>query len=63
MRREYPNHPIVGAGVLMLISEATKDSYWYPPAILRHKVKAGNLGRKTGKGWYKCNEDGAKKTG
>ncbi|MFB0506763.1 MAG: 3-hydroxyacyl-CoA dehydrogenase family protein [Thermodesulfobacteriota bacterium] len=45
------------------MSEATKDSYWYPPAILRHKVKAGNLGRRTGQGWYEYNEDGTKKTG
>lgn len=50
-------------GALMSIYEATKDPYWYPPAILRHKVKAGHLGRKTGKGWYEYNEDGTKKTG
>ena len=37
-------------GALMSIYETTKDPYWYPPAILRHNVKAGNLGRKTGTG-------------
>jgi 3-hydroxybutyryl-CoA dehydrogenase len=50
-------------GALMSIYETTKDPYWYPPAILRHKVKAGNLGRKTGKGWYEYNEDGSRKEG
>ena len=49
-------------GALMSIYETTKDSYWYPPAIMRHKVKAGHLGRKTGKGWYEYNEDGTRKT-
>jgi 3-hydroxybutyryl-CoA dehydrogenase len=29
--------------------------------ILRRKVKAGHLGRKTGKGWYEYNEDGTRK--
>ena len=46
---------------LMSIYETTRDPYWYPPAIMRHKVKAGYLGRKTGKGWYEYNEDGTKK--
>jgi len=46
---------------LMSIYETTRDPYWYPPAIMRHKVKAGHLGRKTGKGWYEYNEDGTRK--
>jgi len=46
---------------LMAIYEETKDPAWYPPAILRHKVKAGYLGRKTGRGWYEYNEDGSRK--
>jgi 3-hydroxybutyryl-CoA dehydrogenase len=50
-------------GALMSIYETTKDPYWYPPAILRHKVKAGNLGRKTGTGWYEYNQDGTRKEG
>jgi 3-hydroxybutyryl-CoA dehydrogenase len=50
-------------GALMSIYETTKDPYWYPPAILRHKVKAGNLGRKTGMGWYEYNEDGSRREG
>jgi len=48
-------------GALMFIYETTKDPYWYPPAILRRKVRAGHLGRKTGKGWYEYHPDGTRK--
>jgi len=48
-------------GALMAVYEATKDPYWYPPAIMRRKVQAGHLGRKTGRGWYEYNPDGTKK--
>jgi 3-hydroxybutyryl-CoA dehydrogenase len=50
-------------GALMSIYEATKDPYWYPPAIMRYKVKAGHLGRKTGKGWYDYSEERTKSAG
>jgi len=50
-------------GALMSIYETTRDPYWYPPAIMRNKVNAGHLGRKTGKGWYEYNEDGSRKEG
>ena len=50
-------------GALMACYEETKDPRFYPPQLLRRKVKAGHLGRKTGKGWYEYNEDGTKKTG
>ena len=36
-----------------------QDARFYPPTILRLKVLAGHLGRKTGKGWYEYNEDGS----
>jgi len=29
--------------------------------ILRRKVKSGELGRKTGKGWYEYDKEGRKK--
>ncbi|RJX35722.1 MAG: 3-hydroxyacyl-CoA dehydrogenase family protein [Desulfarculus sp.] len=38
-----------------------KDPRFYPPSILRRKVEAGHLGRKTGKGWYEYNPDGTRK--
>ena len=39
----------------------TGDARWYPPLLLRRKVKAGHLGRKTGRGWYQYDEAGNKK--
>lgn len=52
----------VTCGALTAIYEETKDPRWFPPAILRRKVMAGQLGRKTGKGWYEYNPDGTRKT-
>ena len=48
-------------GALMAMYHETGDSRWYPPLLLRRKVKAGHLGRKTGRGWYPYNPDGSKK--
>ena len=48
-------------GAMKAMYEETGDSRWFPPLLLRRKVKAGHLGRKTGKGWYEYNEDGSKK--
>jgi 3-hydroxybutyryl-CoA dehydrogenase len=48
-------------GAMKAMYEETGDPRWYPPLLLRRKVKAGHLGRKAGKGWYKYNEDGSKK--
>ena len=50
-------------GALIACYEETKDPRFYPPQLLRRKVKAGHLGRKTGQGWYEYNADGTKKTG
>ena len=41
--------------------EEEKDPRFYPPSILRGKVLAGHLGRKSGKGWYEYNPDGTRK--
>jgi len=46
---------------LMAIYEESKDIRYYPPQLLRRKVKAGHLGRKTGRGWYEYSEDGSRK--
>lgn len=48
-------------GALMAMYQETGDPRWYPPTILKRKVKAGQLGRKTGAGWYEYNEDGSRK--
>ncbi|MDI7260291.1 MAG: 3-hydroxyacyl-CoA dehydrogenase family protein [Thermodesulfobacteriota bacterium] len=47
---------------LMAIYEESKDIRYYPPQLLRRKVKAGHLGRKTGRGWYEYKkEEGRRK--
>ena len=43
----------VSCNGLKAIYEETKDLRFYPPQLLRRKVRAGQLGRKTGQGWYK----------
>ncbi|MEJ2588138.1 MAG: 3-hydroxyacyl-CoA dehydrogenase family protein [Deltaproteobacteria bacterium] len=45
-------------GAMMAIYQETGDPNWYPPLLLRRKVKAGHLGRKTGKGWYEYGPKG-----
>ncbi len=49
-------------GALMSMYKETGDPRWFPPMILRRKVKSGELGRKTGKGWYEYDKEGRKKT-
>ena len=51
----------VSYGALTAIYEESKDMRFYPPQLLRRKVKAGELGRKTGRGWYEYNKDGSRK--
>ena len=45
-------------GALMAVFKETGNPRWYPPLLLRRKVKAGHLGRKTGRGWYRYDKDG-----
>jgi 3-hydroxybutyryl-CoA dehydrogenase len=56
---------LVGLDVQLMaytnVYEDEKDSRFYPPPILKRKVLAGHLGRKTGKGWYEYNPDGTRK--
>jgi 3-hydroxybutyryl-CoA dehydrogenase len=57
---------LVGLDVQLMaynnVYDEEKDFRFYPPSILRRKVLAGHLGRKTGKGWYEYNSDGRLKT-
>ncbi len=46
---------------LMSMYRETGDPRWFPPMILRRKITAGHLGRKTGRGWYEYNPDGTPK--
>lgn len=56
---------LVGLDVQLMaytnVYEDEKDARFYPPSILKRKVLAGYLGRKTGKGWYEYNPDGSRK--
>jgi len=52
----------VGLMAYTNVYEEEKDLRFYPPSIMRRKVLAGHLGRKTGKGWYEYNPDGSKKS-
>jgi 3-hydroxybutyryl-CoA dehydrogenase len=56
---------LVGLDVQLMaytnVYEDEKDARFYPPSILKRKVQAGHLGRKTGKGWYEYNPDGSRK--
>ena len=51
----------VSCGALTAIYEDSKDMRYYPPQLLRRKVEAGQLGRKTGQGWYRYGSDGSRK--
>lgn len=51
----------VSYGAFMAVYEDSKNPLFYPPLLLRRKVKAGELGRKTDKGWYEYTDEGNKK--
>jgi 3-hydroxybutyryl-CoA dehydrogenase len=46
----------VAMTVLENLYQETGDPKFCPPMVLRRKVKAGQLGRKTGVGWYRYDE-------
>jgi 3-hydroxybutyryl-CoA dehydrogenase len=62
----FETSDLVGLEVQLMaynnVYQEEKDLRFYPPSILRRKVLAGHLGRKTGKGWYEYNRDGTRKT-
>jgi 3-hydroxybutyryl-CoA dehydrogenase len=51
----------VSYGALTAIYQESQDRRYHPPQLLRRMVRAGHLGRKTGKGWYAYDADGRKK--
>ncbi len=61
----FETSDLVGLEVQLMaynnLYEEEKDIRFYPPSILRRKVLAGHLGRKTDKGWYEYNPDGSRK--
>jgi 3-hydroxybutyryl-CoA dehydrogenase len=50
----------VGLNALRAMYRETGDPKFMPPMLLQRKVKAGQLGRKTGIGWYRYDEKGKK---
>jgi len=50
----------VGYNAMLAVYRETRDAKFYPPMLLQRKVKLGQLGRKTGIGWYRYDADGRK---
>jgi 3-hydroxybutyryl-CoA dehydrogenase len=50
----------VGFNAMMAVYKETRDEKFHPPMLFQRKVKLGQLGRKTGIGWYKYDENGKK---
>ena len=48
----------VGYNAMRAVYEETRDEKFFPPMLLQRKVKLGHLGRKTGIGWYRYDENG-----
>jgi 3-hydroxybutyryl-CoA dehydrogenase len=51
----------VSYGALSAIYEESRDMRFYPPRLLQRKVKAEQLGKKTGRGWYTYDQEGKKR--
>jgi len=50
----------VGYNAMLAVYRETRDPKFHPPMLLQRKVKLGHLGRKTGMGWYRYDENGKK---
>jgi 3-hydroxybutyryl-CoA dehydrogenase len=50
----------VGYNAMLAVYRETQDEKFHPPMLLQRKVKLGQLGRKTGIGWYRYDEQGRK---
>ena len=50
----------IGYNAMLAVYRETRDQKFHPPMLLQRKVKLGHLGRKTGIGWYRYDENGKK---
>jgi 3-hydroxybutyryl-CoA dehydrogenase len=50
----------VGFNAMSAVYKETQDEKFHPPMLLQRKVKIGQLGRKTGIGWYRYDDKGNK---
>ncbi len=48
----------VSCNALTSIYQESCEARYYPPQLLRRKVRAGQLGKKSGQGWYRYDENG-----
>jgi len=48
----------IGYNAMTAVYNETRDEKFHPPMLLQRKVKLGQLGRKTGIGWYRYDENG-----
>lgn len=48
----------IGYNSFLGVYRETRDPKFYPPMLLQRKIKLGQLGRKTGIGWYKYDANG-----
>ena len=49
-----------GLRAMLAVYRETQDEKFHPPMLLQRKVELGQLGRKTGIGWYRYDEQGKK---
>lgn len=58
----FETSDLVGLDVQLMaytnVYKEERDPKFYPPSILRLKVLAGHLGRKSGRGWYAYGPEG-----
>ena len=50
----------IGYNAMLTVYRETRDPKFHPPMLLQRKVTLGHLGRKTGIGWYRYDENGTK---
>ncbi len=50
----------IGYNAMLAVYKETRDPKFHPPMLLQKKVMLGHLGRKTGIGWYRYDENGKK---